>query len=62
VLRRLDDVLGSGKGRTEQAAQIAELVQRAGSNRWVELYEVSEQDIAAIGWSGPGAPAYPRFR
>jgi L-methionine (R)-S-oxide reductase len=61
VLRRIDDVLGSGEGRSEKAVQIAELVRQAGSYRWVGLYKVTEQEIAVIGWSGPGAPAYPRF-
>jgi L-methionine (R)-S-oxide reductase len=61
VLRRIEDVLGSGKGHTEKAVQIAELVRQAGSYRWVGLYEVTEQEIVALGWSGPGAPAYPRF-
>jgi L-methionine (R)-S-oxide reductase len=61
VLRGIDDVLASDKGRAEKAARIAELVRQAGSYRWVGLYAVTEQEIAAIGWSGPGAPAYPRF-
>jgi L-methionine (R)-S-oxide reductase len=61
VLRGIGDVLRSDNGRTEKAVQVAELVRRAGSYRWVGLYEVTEQEIAAIGWSGPGAPAYPRF-
>lgn len=61
VLRGIDDVLAGDQGRPEQAVQIAELVREAGSYRWVGLYEVTEQEIAAIGWSGPGAPAYPRF-
>jgi L-methionine (R)-S-oxide reductase len=61
VLRRIDDVLGSDKGRTEKAVQIGELVRQAGSYRWVGVYEVTEQEIAAVGWSGPGAPAHPRF-
>jgi L-methionine (R)-S-oxide reductase len=61
VLRRIDDVLGSGKGRSEKAVQIADLVRQAGSYRWVGLYEVTEQEIVALGWSGPGAPAHPRF-
>jgi L-methionine (R)-S-oxide reductase len=61
VLRGIDDVLAGDQVRTEQAIQIAELVRQAGSYRWVGLYEVSEREIVAIGWSGPGAPAYPRF-
>ena len=61
VLRGVDDVLGSGKGRAEQAIQIAELIRQGGSYRWVGLYTVTQREIAAIGWSGPGAPAHPRF-
>jgi GAF domain-containing protein len=61
VVRRIDDVLASDQGRAEKAVQIAELVRQAGNHRWVGLYEVTEQEIVAIGWSGPGAPAHPRF-
>jgi L-methionine (R)-S-oxide reductase len=61
VLRGIDDVLGSGMGRAEQAIQIAELIRQGGSYRWVGLYTVTQREIAAIGWSGPGAPAHPRF-
>jgi GAF domain-containing protein len=61
VLCGIDEVLASDRGRPEQAVQIAELVRQAGGYRWVGLYEVTEQEIAAVGWSGPGAPAHPRF-
>jgi L-methionine (R)-S-oxide reductase len=61
VLRGIDDVLRTGKGRTEKAGRITELVRQAGGYRWVGLYEVTERGIAAIAWSGPGAPAHPRF-
>jgi L-methionine (R)-S-oxide reductase len=61
VLRGIDDVLGSSKGPAEQAIQIAELIRQGGSYRWVGLYTVTQREIAAIGWSGHGAPAHPRF-
>jgi L-methionine (R)-S-oxide reductase len=61
VLRGIDDVLASEEERAEKAVRIAGLVRQAGGYRWVGLYEVTEREIAAIGWSGPGAPAYPRF-
>jgi len=61
VLRGIDDVLAGDQGRTEQAVQIAELIRQAGSYRWVGLYAVTDHEIIAIGWSGPGAPAHPRF-
>ena len=61
VLRSIEDALASDLGRAEKALQIAELVRRAGSYRWVGLYAVTDHEITAIGWSGPGAPAHPRF-
>jgi len=61
VLRGIEDALASDLGRAEKAVQIAELVRQAGSYRWVGLYAVTDQEITAIGWSGPGAPAHPRF-
>lgn len=61
VLRGIEDALASDLGPAEQAVQIAELVRQAGSYRWVGLYAVTDQEITAIGWSGPGAPAHPRF-
>ena len=61
VLRGIDAVLESDEERAEKVVQIAELVRQAGSYRWVGLYEVTKQEIVAIGWSGPGAPVYPRF-
>ena len=37
VLRGIDDVLGSGKGRAEQAIQITELIRQGGATK-VGLY------------------------
>jgi L-methionine (R)-S-oxide reductase len=61
VLRGIDAVLQSDAGRSEKAVRIAELIRQAGGYRWVGLYEVTDREIAVLGWSGPGAPAYPRF-
>jgi GAF domain-containing protein len=61
VLGGMHDVLASNQGRAEQAAKIAELIRQEGNYRWVGLYGVTEQAITVIGWSGPGAPAHPRF-
>jgi putative methionine-R-sulfoxide reductase with GAF domain len=60
VLRGIDAML-EGDERAEKVVLIAELIRQAGCYRWVGLYKVTEQEIAAIGWSGPGAPVYPRF-
>ena len=61
VLRDIDGVLLGRGERAAKATRIAELVREAGGYRWVGLYEVTDQEIAAVGWSGPGAPAHRRF-
>jgi L-methionine (R)-S-oxide reductase len=61
VLGGIHDVLAGDLDRAAQAVQIAELIRQAGSYRWVGLYAVTDQAITAIGWSGPGPPAYPQF-
>ena len=61
VLRGIHDALAGDQDRAAQAVRIAELIRQAGSYRWVGIYAMTEREIAAIGWSGPGAPAHPRF-
>jgi L-methionine (R)-S-oxide reductase len=61
VLRGIDDALAGNMGRADKAVRIAALIREAGRYRWVGLYAVSDQEITVIGWSGPGAPAHPRF-
>jgi L-methionine (R)-S-oxide reductase len=43
------------------AKQVAEEIRAARGYRWVGIYEVTEDEIAAVGWSGTEAPTYPRF-
>jgi hypothetical protein len=61
VLRGIDEVLASDLGRADKAVRVAALIREAGRYRWVGLYAVADQAITVIGWSGPGAPAHPRF-
>jgi L-methionine (R)-S-oxide reductase len=61
VLRGIGDALAGDLGRADKAARVAALIRRAGGYRWVGLYAVTGREIAAVGWSGPGAPAHPRF-
>jgi L-methionine (R)-S-oxide reductase len=61
VLRGIEVELASGQDRVEQAARVAALIRETGGYRWVGLYAVTDQEIAAVGWSGPGPPAHPRF-
>ena len=61
VLRGIDEVLASNLSPTDKAVRVAALIREAGQYRWVGLYAVADQAITVIGWSGPGAPAHPRF-
>jgi putative methionine-R-sulfoxide reductase with GAF domain len=61
LLAEISAVLESDGDRREKAVSVAKVVRSAGDYRWVGIYEVSGEEIAVIGWSGPGEPAYPRF-
>jgi putative methionine-R-sulfoxide reductase with GAF domain len=62
LLNELGRVLQSADGREAKAERISETIRSAGDYRWVGIYEVSGEEIAVIGWSGPGEPAYRRFQ
>ncbi|MDQ3997268.1 MAG: GAF domain-containing protein [Gemmatimonadota bacterium] len=47
--------------RRRRAARVAATVRRFGGYRWVGVYDVTADQIAVIGWSGPAPPAHPRF-
>ena len=61
LLAEICRVLESNNGREEKAARVAEVIRRAGDYRWVGVYEVTEDEIVNVAFSGPGAPVYPRF-
>jgi L-methionine (R)-S-oxide reductase len=41
--------------------EVAELIRVVGGYRWVGLYLVTDTEIRAVAWTGPAAPAFPRF-
>ena len=47
--------------RVEKAQRFAQAIRRLGDFRWVGIYDVGEEWVAILAWSGPGEPAYPRF-
>ena len=57
VFRALD---GDGN-RERKAADMARAIRRAGTYRWLGLYEVTEDEIINLAFDGPGAPTHPRF-
>jgi GAF domain-containing protein len=40
---------------------MADRIRETGDYRWVGIYAVGREEISVIGWSGPEAPAHPRF-
>jgi L-methionine (R)-S-oxide reductase len=57
VFRALD---GDGD-RERRATGVARAIRRAGTYRWVGLYEVTEDEIVNLAFDGLGVPAHPRF-
>jgi putative methionine-R-sulfoxide reductase with GAF domain len=60
----LDEVfcaLDSDGDRERRAAGVARAIRRAGTYRWVGLYEVTEDEIVNLAFDGLGMPAHPRF-
>jgi GAF domain-containing protein len=60
-LNELRRIAGSADDREAKARLIAELIRAAGEYRWVGIYDVTPDEIAAIAWSGAGDPSFPRF-
>lgn len=46
---------------TARRRRVAEAIRRSGNYRWIGIYEIGAEEIAALGWSGGEAPKYPRF-
>jgi GAF domain-containing protein len=61
VLEQLGSIIVSPDDRTSRARRAAEAIREARGYRWVGLYDVTDTEIIAVGWSGPVAPAFPRF-
>jgi len=64
VERHLDDLrslLGGTNARQSKAECAADVIRRAGSYRWVGLYDVGLEEISVIAWRGPTAPKHPQF-
>ena len=61
LLEEVSRELNGGGGRERKAAGVARAIRRAGTYRWVGLYEVTEDEIVNLTFDGPGAPAHPRF-
>jgi uncharacterized protein (DUF952 family)/putative methionine-R-sulfoxide reductase with GAF domain len=62
VAKSACSALDEGPGdRVAKAQRAVEAVKSLGPYRWAGLYDVLPAEIAVIAWSGPEAPAHPRF-
>jgi putative methionine-R-sulfoxide reductase with GAF domain len=52
LLRRLAETVDSGLPREQRASAAAEIVRGAREFRWVGIYDVSDDEIALIGYAG----------
>jgi putative methionine-R-sulfoxide reductase with GAF domain len=57
----LREILAIPGDRVGRARRIAAAIRDTGGYRWVGIYDVSPEEIAVLAWSGPEAPAHPRF-
>ena len=61
ILKRVGEILSIRGDRVGAARRIAAAIREAGGYRWVGLYDVTPEEIGVVAWSGPSAPAVPRF-
>jgi len=60
VLELVHAEVASAGDRRAKARRAAEATRRAGGYRWVGVYDVGADEIAVVGWDGPGSPTHPR--
>ena len=61
TVKRIRSIVTGKELRSEKAKQLAEAVRRVGNYRWTGVYDVGNEVVSIIAYSGPGAPAYPSF-
>lgn len=61
VLGQIRMTAASGGDRAPRATRLADMIRKLGEYRWVGIYDVDEESVSIIGWSGPSAPAHPTF-
>ena len=61
IVKRIRSIVGGKDVRSEKARQLAEAVRSLGNYRWTGVYDVGNEMVSIIAYSGPGAPAYATF-
>ena len=55
ILKRLREILSISGDRVGKARRISAAIRETGGYRWVGIYDVSEDEIGVVAWSGPKA-------
>ncbi len=61
IVAELASAVDNEASREERARAAAAAIRNAGGYRWVGVYDVGDEQISVIGYSGPSAPAHPAF-
>ena len=61
IIEAIRKAASGNASRKSRMERVAGIIRLAGGYRWVGIYCVTEDEIAVIAWSGPAAPAHPRF-
>jgi putative methionine-R-sulfoxide reductase with GAF domain len=55
VLGQIRMTAAGSDDRAVRAKRLAEMIRKLGEYRWVGVYDVDDENVSIIGWSGPGA-------
>ncbi|HXL15187.1 MAG TPA: GAF domain-containing protein, partial [Methylomirabilota bacterium] len=55
ILKRLREILSISGDRVGKARRISAAIRETVGYRWVGIYDVSEDEIGVVAWSGPKA-------
>ena len=61
IVKHIRSIVAGKEVRSEKAKQLAEAVRSLGSYRWTGVYDVGNEMVSIVAYSGTGAPAYPTF-
>lgn len=61
TLNQIRMIAAGADDRRTKAKRLAEMIQRLGDYRWVGVYDVGEEMVSIIAWSGLSAPQSPTF-
>jgi L-methionine (R)-S-oxide reductase len=61
AIAEIRSLVSSAHDRAQKAHRLAEIIRDLGNYRWVGVYDVGDELVSIVSWSGPAAPAFPTF-